>query len=165
MLTLYNAVSEDGFIASKDGAEEFIPDEVWGDFLSLCKMYDSLMMGRKTYETIQAYPEEMIKEFESLNIKKIVVTSNNKYNVKPGYLIVGSPKDALPLGINILLSSGPTLNESVLSQGLVDTVIKNIIPEKIGDGIKQFEKQPNLFLESEEDMGGGRKLCTYKVIK
>jgi len=165
MVTLYNAVSEDGFIARKDGSEDFIPDEVWGDFLSFCKMYDSLVMGRKTYETIQKYPEEMIKELETLNIKKIVVTKDSKFNVKPGYLIVNSPKEAISKGINILLSSGPTLNASVLNQGLVDIAILNIIPEKIGSGIKVFETKPNLILESEEDMGGGRKLCTYKVKK
>ena len=88
-----------------------------------------------------------------------------KFNVKPGYLIVNSPKEAISKGINILLSSGPTLNASVLNQGLVDIAILNIIPEKIGSGIKVFETKPNLILESEEDMGGGRKLCTYKVKK
>ena len=165
MVTLYNAVSEDGFIARKDGSEDFIPDEVWVDFLGLCKMYDSLVMGRKTYETIQAYPEEMVKEFESLNIKKIVVTKDEKFNVKSGYIIASSPKEAISNGINILLSSGPTLNASVLSQGLVDRVMLNVIPEKIGDGIKQFEIEPGLVLESEQDMGGGRKLSTYKLKK
>lgn len=165
MVTLYNAVSEDGFIARKDGSEDFIPDEVWGDFLSLCKMYDSLVMGRKTYEIIQQYSEEMIKEFESLNIKKIVVTNDTKFQVKSGYITASSPKESISNGINILLSSGPTLNESVLSQNLIDVVIKNIIPESIGDGIKQFENEPNLVLEIEEDVGGGRKLCTYKVKK
>lgn len=47
MLTSYNVISSDGFIAQTDGSEDFIPDEVWGDFLEFLGEYDALLIGKK----------------------------------------------------------------------------------------------------------------------
>lgn len=163
MVTSYNVISSDGFIATPDGSEDFIPDEVWDDFMDVCRNYDTVVMGRKTYETIQAYPIYMVKDFEDLNIKKIIVTSNDKFIPKYGYLIAHSPKDAFLEGQHILLTSGPTLNSSALSEGLIDTVILNILPEKIGSGIKVFDTNPRLTLLSTVNKPGNRKLCTYSI--
>ena len=84
MLTLYNAVSSEGFIARKDGNEDFIPDNLWQNFINLCEEYGALIMGRNTYDTIQNYGEEFIQSFEELPIKKIVVSSNQDFNPKKG---------------------------------------------------------------------------------
>lgn len=163
MVTSYNVISSDGFIARPDGSEDFIPDEVWDDFLDICRNYDTVVIGRKTYETIQGYPKEMVKDFEDLNIKKIIVTSNDKFIPKYGYLVANSPKDALLEGQDILLTSGPSLNSSALSEGLIDKVILNILPEKIGFGIKVFDTNPKLTLLSAVNKTGNRKLCTYSI--
>lgn len=72
MVTLYNVISADGFIARKDGSEDFIPDNLWQNFLSLCKEYGTLIIGRKTYDTIQAYDQELLGPFEALLIRKII---------------------------------------------------------------------------------------------
>ena len=165
MVTLYNAVSSDGFIARLDGGEDFIPDEVWSDFLDICKSYDTVVIGRKTYEMIQTYPEKMVKEFENLKIQKVIVTHNNKFTPKFGYIVAHSPKEAFVLGQNILLTSGPTLNSSVLKEGLIDEVILNTLPDKIDVGLRVFDVNPQLTLISTVDKTGNRKLCSYKVIK
>jgi dihydrofolate reductase len=165
MVTLYNAISQDGYISRKDGGEDFIPDELWLEFLDLCKQYDVLMIGRKTYETIQNYPEETIKELEGLDTKIVVATRNAMFTAKQKYIVVHSPQEALVMGSNILVTSGPDFNTSLLEQGLVDMVILNVIPEIIGQGIEQFRTRPSLTLLSEDKLNGGRKRLVYKVIK
>lgn len=165
MITLYNVISADGFIARDNGEEDFIPDEVWVDFLDMCKNFEIVVMGRKTYETIQSYPEKMIKEFEDVNIKKVVITNNPGFEVKGAYHISQSPRESFSLGERVLLTSGPTLNTSVLSEGLIDTVVLNTLPEKIGSGIKVFNVDPKLELIKTEEKDSGRKMVFYKVIK
>ncbi len=165
MVTLYNVISSDGFIARLDGSEDFIPDEVWNDLLDICKNYDTVVVGRKTYETILAYPQAMIKKFEDLKIQKIVVTNDNNFTAKPGYIITHSPKEAFSIGQNILLTSGPTLNSSALSEGLIDKVILNTLPDKINVGIKVFNNDPKLIPLSSIDKPNNRKLCFYSISK
>ena len=53
MITLYNVISADGFIARLDGDEDFIPDDLWPHTLEFFKKYDALVMGRKTYDAMQ----------------------------------------------------------------------------------------------------------------
>lgn len=163
MVTLYNVTSKDGYIARLDGSEDFIPDELWNDFIDMCKKNDTVVIGRKTYQTIQNYSEQMIKKFEDLNIKRVVVTRDINFTVKPSYIITHSPKEAFTLGRNILLSSGPTLNTSVLELGLIDKVILNILPLEIGSGIKVFNTEVNLVPISEKDVVDGKKLCEYLI--
>lgn len=163
MVTLYNVTSNDGFIARLDGDENFISDDFWDYFIDLCKNYDTLVMGSKTYEAIQNYPIEMSEQLESLSLKRIVVTKDINYPVKSEYKIINSIKDIQFVGKNILVSSGPGLNTSIAREGIADKVILIKLPEKIGAGIPVFEKEIKLNLISEKDFGKGRKLCGYKI--
>jgi dihydrofolate reductase len=166
MVTLYNTISQDGFIAGKDGSEDFIPDEAWDDFINICRSrkYDTVVFSRKAYEAIQKYPETMHQKLDNLNIKKVVVTKNSEFAVKAEYTIAHSLDEAFALGKNILFSSGPTLNAVALQEGLVDKIILNEIQEKIGGGLKDFATKPELILISQE-AGNGRILSTYQVKK
>ena len=60
MITSYNVISKDGYIATKDGKEDFIPSYLWDTFLDICSQNDVVVMGRKTYEAIQTYSSEHI---------------------------------------------------------------------------------------------------------
>lgn len=167
MLTLYNVISSDGFIARKNGDEDFIPEEVWGDFLELCTKYDALIMGKNAYGAIQAYEKELVEPFENLRIKKIVVTRDKNFKPKNGYTVVNSLREAAALHPNILLCSGPKLNTAFLNEKLIDRVILNKLPVAIGEGTPQFEEgvHPRLIPvpESDMDKGNGRKLIFYGV--
>jgi dihydrofolate reductase len=165
MITLYNVISADGFIARENGDEDFIPDELWSSTLELYKEYGIVVMGRKTYETIQSYDKDTIKQLEGLLLKKVIVSSNLKFVPKPGYAVTHSIEEITILGPKILITSGPTLNSSLLRAGLVDQIILNTLPDKIGSGIRVFDVESNLTLISEEDKGAGRKWCVYKVNK
>lgn len=140
MVTLYNVISSDGFIARPDGSEDFIPNNLWINFLNLLKEYDVFVMGRKTYDTMQHYDPTLLVPFEKLPITKIVVTDNHAFIPKEGYIVTHSPEDAFANGRNILVSSGPSFNNSVLKKGLVNEVIFHEIPVAIGRGIKPFDE-------------------------
>ncbi len=163
-MTLYNVVSSDGFIARPNGREDFIPDVLWENFLSLCSKYETLVIGRRTYETIQQYDKKLLIPFENLTIKKIIVTRNWKFQAKPGYLIVHSPQDAILASQNILVSSGPTLNDFLLQKGLVDKIIFHEVPIMIGNGIKAFDsKRVSLSPVKNLDIFPGVKVKEYNV--
>lgn len=167
MLTAYNVTSSDGFIASKNGDEDFIPDEVWDDFLELCAQYDTLIIGKNTYATIQSFDKELVEPFEKTNIQKIIVTQDANFVPKSGYKQMSSLQDAVISGSNVLLCSGPALNTAFLKEHLIDRIILNVLPITIGAGIHQFETGttpellplPNLTIEKE----AGRKLEFYTV--
>ena len=140
MVTLYNVVSRDGYIADKDGGEDFIPDSYWPYSLNALKGYDCILMGRKTYDAIQNYGEELTKSFEDLPVKKIIVTRNKNFHPKNGYEIVHTPEDIINSNLNIVVTSGPNLNNYLLQKKLVDKIIYHEVPGSIGSGIKPYDK-------------------------
>jgi dihydrofolate reductase len=144
MITLYNVVSADGYIARKDGSEDFIPDSYWQHTLDVISKYDLVIIGRKTYETIQNYDEELLRSFDALPIRKVVVTKNKFFSVKNGYEIADSPEKVLEPNLNILVTSGPTLNQYFLDNNLVDKIIYHEVPEYIGEGIKPYRSLGNV---------------------
>src|SRR3989344_5546389 len=165
MVTLYNVVSSDGYIATKDGNEDFISDKTWDDFIRWCRNNDAVVIGRKTYETLQEYGEKYTDEFESLKTKRAVVTGNKEYKIKKGYVAMSSPQACLALGENILISSGPILNTSFLSEKLVDKIIINALPVKIGNGVRPFKKNEldRFTLISDKEKSDGSRLLIYQV--
>ena len=140
MVTLYNVVSRDGYIADKDGGEDFIPDSYWPYSFNVLKGYDFILMGRKTYDAIQNYGEELTKSFEDLPVKKIIVTRNKNFHPKNGYEIVHTPEDIINSNLNIVVTSGPNLNNYLLQKKLVDKIIYHEVPGSIGSGIKPYDK-------------------------
>ncbi len=168
MLTLYNVISPDGFIAAKDGNEDFIPDEVWSDFLELCAKYDGVIIGKNTYRTIQSFGKDLVEPFEKLSIPKVIVTRDKNFKPKKGYAVMNSLREAAALHPNMLLSSGPKLNTAFLKEKLIDRVILNKLPVKIGDGIPQFEKSVSFRItplpELDINKGNGRTLAFYKIM-
>lgn len=163
MVTTYNAVSADGFIARTDGSEDFIPDDAWDDFLNLLPSHDAVVMGRKTYETIQAYPGAIVDSFEAIPMKRIVVSRDEDFVPKTGYSTMASLFGIPTVGKDVLLTSGPSLNTAALEAGIIDRAVFNVVPVTIGEGMAVFNIEPRLVLLSTEDRPAGRKLCTYRI--
>lgn len=176
MITLYNVVSADGFILKIDRSEDFIPDEMWVEFLRMCSEYGNLIIGRKTYDTLQKYDGNLLMDLETLPIKKVVVSRDEKFAPKTGYVLARSPKEAYELVKNekgeALLSSGPTINTSMVKENLITKVILEKLPVRIGEGdatprnLTMFDEEDikvELTLVSKEDKGGGRERCEYTI--
>ena len=141
MFTLFNVVSSDGFIADQDGREDFIPEELWPNFLDLCMHYGAIVMGRKTYDALQKYPDALLDPFESLEIPKIVISADDAFQPKSGYSVLHSPAEALSRFPNALVSSGPILNTALLRAHMVGRVIQHELPVAIGRGILPFDPE------------------------
>jgi dihydrofolate reductase len=139
MITLYNVVSADGYIARKDGSEDFIPDSCWPHTLNILKEYDCIIMGRKSYDSVQNYSDDLKKSFENLPVRKIVITRNKNFHVKNGYEIIHNFEEIADSNLNMVITSGPSLNNYLLHKKLVDKIIYTEVSELIGDGIKPYD--------------------------
>lgn len=138
MLSLYNVVSEDGYIARKDGSEDFIPNSYWPHTLEALKQYDRIILGRKTYETIQEYEKELRDSFDDLPVQKIVITKDKNFHPKQEYAVAYAPEEVIVPSLNIVATSGPTLNQYLIDKGMVDKIIYHKVPVAIGSGIKPY---------------------------
>lgn len=167
MITLYNVISSDGFIAEENGSEDFIPNEVWNDFLELCDGYDTLIIGKNTYAAIQSFGDELIEPFESTSIRKVIITRDESFIPKATYEKAYSIDDALKMGSNFLLSNGPSLNTAFLKEKLINRIILNRLSVALGKGIPQFETNTHplvtLLPELTKETRAGRKFESYEV--
>jgi len=175
MITTYNVVSEDGYISRIDHSEDFIPDEAWPRFLDLCREYGVVAMGRKTYETIQGYEPHLRNSFNALPVSKIVLSRDEKFTAieGAGYEVAHSTDEACKLFLKheldaakgVLVTSGPTLNTSLLRDGLIDMMIVDKLPVRLGEGLKIFEEgaEPEMELVSKKELGEGAERCLYSI--
>ena len=134
------ASSLDGFIAAEDGSYDWIPMDPDIDFPALFEQFDTLVMGRKTYETMQAY-EGGIDENGVYGKRTIVFSRTMTDPGHPKVEVVA--KDAAAVvqrlknesGRDIWLFGGGNLFRQFLDAGLVDSVEIAVVPVLLGSGI------------------------------
>jgi dihydrofolate reductase len=132
------AASLDGFIAGPNGEHDWIVADPSFDFAALWNEFDTLLMGRRTFEIA-------IKRLPSLEAmgKKIVVVSTTLKQC-PGATILSEKipeavaalkaESGPPPGKDIWLMGGGALFRTLLDAGLVDTVELSVIPILLGSG-------------------------------
>lgn len=140
-VTLYMAISANGFIARKNGDEDFLSHENWNKFCDLANKYKSFIVGRKTYEAVKNWKDGY--GFDDLNVEKVVVSQDASYVLDAFYTLATSPQDALEKLIEkgfqeTLLTGGSALNTAFAKAGLIDEIILNVEPVIIGKGIPLF---------------------------
>lgn len=165
------AVSANGFVARRDGDEDFLPHEGWLQMLELAKRYGHFIWGRKTYETVKGWGDSFMKDIE--NIPTIIVSNSTKTSYPGNVTVCSSPTEAM----NIIekkgykkafLSGGPTLNTAFVKAGLVDEIILNYNPTILANGIKLFsESDFELILKLEEvkELSSDTVQMRYSVIE
>lgn len=127
------AASLDGYIAGPDGDYDWIAMDPDIDFTALFAEFDTLLMGRRTFELMQdgGFP----------GMKVLVFSRTLRQEDHPGVTIVADriPEtlDALRAepGKDIWLYGGGELFRTLLELGQVDTVEPAIIPVLLGGGI------------------------------
>jgi dihydrofolate reductase len=131
------AVSLDGFIAGAKGDYDWIVMDPAIDFAALYKLFDTALMGRKTYEMMTkqggtgAMPGLDVVVF-SRRLRPAVHEGVRITRDDPAALVAALKKRP---GKDIWLFGGGELFRTLLDAGLVDSVEVAVIPVLLGSGI------------------------------
>jgi dihydrofolate reductase len=139
-ISVYIAMSIDGYIARQDGGLDFLDrvggfDEDYG-FQKLLGSIDALIIGRKTYEVAITVPDPYPG-------KRVVVLSNNLNSVRTD---MEQYRGDLPTlltklhkeGIKHIWADGGVTISQFLDLQMVDAMTLSLIPVILGSGIPLF---------------------------
>jgi dihydrofolate reductase len=136
------AMSLDGYIAGPNGEADWIVMDPEIDFKSLMGSFDTILMGRKTFDAARkrgggggGMP----------GMKAIVFSRTLKPKDHPGTTVSDDPKSTISAlktkpGKDLWLFGGGELFCSLLELGLVDGVEVAVIPVLLGNGIPLLPK-------------------------
>ncbi len=133
------AMSVDGFIAGPRGEIDWIVMDPDIDFGAIFRRYDTLLIGRKTYEAMQAMGGGS-EAGTAPGVKSVVCSRTMRPEDHPDLKIIS---DAAPHvadlkqqpGKDVWLWGGGDLFRGLLDAGLVDGVDVAVIPVLLGGGI------------------------------
>lgn len=167
----YNvAMSLDGYIAGPNGEYDWIPSDPVldsGYMVELFGQFDLFVMGRKTFETIQAQGDQ-----NPLRNEKVVVFSTTLQDTDDEMLTITSkcPEEVIPPlkslpGKDLWLFGGGVLFRSLLDAGLADTVEVALVPVLLGSGIKLVPdgQMHKLTFESAQSFPSGIQMLIYRA--
>jgi dihydrofolate reductase len=130
------ASSLDGFIAGPNGEFDWIPMDPDIDFGAMFSRYDTLLMGRSTYEASSSYPGgmSMWKHMRS------IVCSTTLTSVKDAELWSDNVAERIRAlksepGKDLWLFGGGDLFRTLLEAGVVDDIEVAVVPVLVGGGI------------------------------
>ena len=163
-------MSLNGYIAEENGSEDFLSHDNWEKFCALAKEHGNFIVGRKTYEAVSGWDDGT--SFDDITgVKKVIISREEDYKLKDGYILADSPKDALSKleGFDsALVVGGSTINSAFMKKGLIDEIILNIEPAILGSGIPLFTKDDfykKLEFVLSEQSENGIVTLRYKVKK
>jgi len=131
------AMSVDGYIAGPTGETDWIVTDPDVDFAALWAQFDTVLMGRRTYEV----GSKRLGEKTFAGVTSIVFSRTMKPQDYPGVTVLPQLNaewaQALKSqsGKDIWLLGGSELFRAFLDSGLVDHVEVSMIPVLLGNGI------------------------------
>lgn len=139
-ISIYIAISIDGYIARQDGGLDWL-DRVGGfnedyGFQKFLQSIDALIIGRKTYEVAVTVPDPYPG-------KRVIVLSNSLQSVRKDMELYRGEVSALLTKLHsegvkhIWVDGGATISQ-FLSSKAVDTMTLSVIPTILGSGIPLF---------------------------
>jgi len=165
----YNcAASLDGFIADPDGGYGWIVEDSSIDFDALYAQFDTFVMGRKTYEVMQAQGEA-----NPLRGKRVIVASRTlDAAAHPEVTLVRddiadhvAARKAEASARDIWLFGGAELAGQLFEAGLVDRLEVAVMPVLLTRGIPILRPglQHRLALVSAQSLASGIQMLAYDV--
>jgi dihydrofolate reductase len=139
------AMSLDGYIAGPQGESDWIVMDPGLDFNALFEAFDTVLLGRITYETTrQAGGGEAMPGMQSYVFSRTLRPEDC-----PGVILSDDPKGIISNlkskeGKDIWLFGGGSLFRSFLELGLVDSVEVAIMPVLLGGGVSLLPPPANL---------------------
>ncbi len=146
-VSVYIAVSIDGFIARTDGDIDWLHSYSKGDksedygYKEFMSSVDALIMGRKTFEKVLSFGEwpygnkvVVMLSSKAVNIPEKLEKHVEASSLGPSELLANLSKR----GINHVYIDGGKIIQSFLCARLVNELIITYIPRLIGNGIPLF---------------------------
>ncbi len=170
-ISIYIAMSIDGYIARKDGGLDWLEyghtgDEDYG-FKKFMNSIDALILGRNTYEVVSGFDKW---PYEG---KRVTVLSNTLKAVRKESELFCGPLTQLASklhseGVKHAWVDGGITASKFLESGLVDEVTISIIAMTLGAGIPLFSKMSSEHkyrLLSTQSYPSGLVQLKYQVIQ
>ena len=131
------AMSLDGFIAGPNGEYDWIVPDPAIDFAAIWAQFDTVLMGRKTYEVART-----LRDTFSGSVSRWIVVSNSMraaehpdVEIISGDLLEKVAALKAEPGKDIWLFGGGVLFRTLLDAGLVDSVEISLMPVLLGSGV------------------------------
>ena len=167
-LVYHVAMSLDGYIAGPSGEFDWITPDPSFDFKALFSRFDTLLMGRKTYDVMRTGGQSA----KSMR-KKVVVVSDTlnpadhpDVQILSGNIAESVARLKAQTGKDIWLFGGGVLFRAMIDAGLVDSVELAVLPVLLGSGLPVLSegRRCRLHLEQSESLPSGTLLLRYSVI-
>ena len=130
------AASLDGYIAGPNGEADWIVMDPDMDFGALVAQFDTLLVGRRTFETMARAGRPTMP-----GMKTVVLSTTLRQEDWPAVTVVGRDCERAVAdlrsqpGKDVWLFGGGELFRRLLDSGLVDTVEVAFVPVLLGGGI------------------------------
>jgi len=128
------ATSLDGFIAGPGGEADWIAMDQSVDFEQFFKQFDTLLMGRRTFETARSGRGAIVPGMQTVVCSRMLKAAQ-----APGVVLEQDAAEVVRRlkgnpGLDIWLFGGGSLFRSLLDDELVDTVELAVMPVLLSQG-------------------------------
>jgi len=162
------AMSLDGFIAGPNGEYDWIVSDPAIDFAAIHAQFDTLLMGRKTFEVAW----KRAADWPDLGHKWIVVSRTLKQEDYPRVTVLNTDVvqavTALKAedGKDIWLFGGGELFRFLLDAGLMDAMDVIVMPVLLGSGVPLVNegRRRSLWLDESTVLKSGILRLSYSVV-
>jgi dihydrofolate reductase len=162
------AASLDGYIAGPDGEYDWIPDEPEIDWAAFMSRFDTVLMGRTTWELVAGQ-----EDGPSAGLATYVFSDTLRSEDHPEVTVVRSDEARRVVaelrrgdGKDVWLMGGGVLFRSLLEADLVDVVEVGLVPVLLGRGLPLLPEavtRRRLILSETKQYPTGILLLTYSV--